>query len=115
MLRHPSVIIAIVIAGYFALPTISNFVSNVIFQTKPAPWESVVGLYFPDGARGNAIQSPEFSALSQCKNWAAGMHAMHNSYTAATNSESICGWGIVRANKATGLPKMRDFIQIDTD
>jgi len=111
MLRRPYFIIIALVIIWFILPIVSNFAANMTFAKSPAPWESVVGLYFPEGSRGSAIESPHFATLSQCKNWTSGMKSMHKGYTANSNGEWVCGWGIIRADKASGLPKMRDFIQ----
>lgn len=100
------------IVGYIALPTISNMVAGMTFKNEPAPWESVVGLYFPTGSNGSAIESPHFSKLSQCRNWAKGMRDMHLSSGRGANASAVCGWGILRADDKTGLPAMRDFIEM---
>jgi hypothetical protein len=105
------IVILIIVGGYFVLPFANNAVSSMAFADKPAPWEGVVGLYFPIGASGKAIQSPEFSNLQQCRNWTAGMGNMHRGYGAGGSAEWVCGWGILRYNTKTGLPNMRGFIQ----
>lgn len=111
MLRY-SLIIILVVGGYFALPIISNLAANTSWKTGPAPWESVAGMYFPEGARGAGIESPRFSSLKQCRNWATGMATMHQGYSsAARDAQWVCGWGILRYSESSGVLKMRDFIQ----
>lgn len=105
----PFIFVAIFI--YLALPTISNAIAGLVSPDRPAPWEQVVGLYFPTGASGSAIESPHFWSLKQCKNWTSGMKAMHQGYGRAGNASYVCGWGILRSDSKTGLPEMRDFIQ----
>lgn len=110
-MRRFYIIALLLIVGYFTLPFINNFVSNMAFSDKPAPWESIVGLYFPIGATGTAIQSPEFSNMQQCRNWTSGMSNMHRGYGSGGSAEWVCGWGVFRYNSKTGLPNMRGFIQ----
>lgn len=110
MKRILPILIALTI-GYFILPTVSNLVAGLTFPNKPAPWESVVGLYFPNGATGSSIESPHFGTLRQCKNWSAGMTEMHQGYGRGAAATWVCGWGILRPDKQSGLPKMRDYIQ----
>jgi|GEM_PF-4587516 len=113
MLRN-IVIIIFLIGGYFALPVVSNLAANLVWKSGPAPWESVAGMYFPEGPRGAGIESPRFSSLKQCRNWTTGMATMHRGYSsAARDSQWICGWGILRFDEKTGVLKMRDFIQSD--
>ena len=95
---------------YLALPTLSNLVADIASKDRPAPWEQVVGLYFPNGSNGSAIESPRFWTLQQCKNWTSGMKSMHQGYGRGGNASHVCGWGILRTDDKTGLPKMRDFI-----
>jgi len=110
-MRRLYIVFLIFVAGYFALPYVNNFVSNMAFPDKPAPWENIVGLYFPIGATGTAIQSPEFSTMQQCRNWTIGMGNMHRGYGSGGSAEWVCGWGFFRYNAKTGLPNMRGFIQ----
>jgi hypothetical protein len=110
-MRKITPILFIIAFIYLALPTVSNLAANLVSKDRPAPWERVVGLYFPTGASGKPIESPRFSTLQQCRNWTAGMSAMHQGYGRGGNASWVCGWGIIRADSDTGLPKMRDFIQ----
>ena len=100
----------VVVIGYWALPTVSNLIANVASSDRPAPWEQVVGLYFPSGSSGSAIESPRFWTLQQCKNWTNGMKSMHQGYGRGGNASHMCGWGMLRTDSETGLPQMRDFI-----
>lgn len=112
IMKRLILITILLIGGYFALPTVSNLVANMVWKSSPAPWESVAGMYFPEGARGAGIESPRFSSLKQCRNWAAGMASMHTGYSsAARDAQWVCGWGILRFNDQTGVLSMRDFIQ----
>lgn len=111
-MKRSILIIALVVGGYFALPTVSNLTANLVWKSGPAPWESVAGMYFPEGARGNGIESPRFSSLQQCRNWANGMASMHQGYSAAArDAQWVCGWGILRFDEETGVLSMRDIVK----
>ena len=110
------IIIGILAGAWFALPVLSNLAANMVWKDRPAPWEGVVGMYFPEGARAAGIESPRFSSLKQCRNWTAGMSAMHQGYTSSAGSaEWVCGWGILRYDEARGVMNMRDFAQSGTE
>lgn len=109
-MRFLILIFALFVALPYIAPTINDPVSNMAFSQSPAPWEDVVGLYFPIGTSGKPIQSPVFSNLQQCRNWVSGMESMHRGYGSG-GTDWACGWGFIRYDSDTGLPKFRGFIQ----
>lgn len=109
------ILVVLVFAVPVVAPMINTPLSNMIFKAKPAPWETVIGLYFPTGTSGKPIQSPEFGSLQQCLNWTAGMSAMHRGYAGGSGgAQWACGWGIfIDYKEQTGLPGFRGFTQND--
>lgn len=87
------IVILLGLLGWFAFGTPVMTVENTLWPSAPAPWENVIGYYYPNKTDHTAgVMTQNSGTIAQCRDWADVTIASSNDGN-AEHSEYWCGIG----------------------
>lgn len=87
----PLIIIGIGAWAYFGEP--SQSIANMFWSDTSAPWEDVIGFYYPNAKNMNNVKKGgPFDSVDDCRVWIENQAALHNDPEIA-RGDYECGVG----------------------
>ena len=102
------IVILIVVVFWGILGTPKKDVANWLYKNKPAPWEKVDAIYYPDRTNLRQQKVAEgLNSLDECRDWVYSQAASHGDY-GMRRGDYECGVG--RIDAYFGLPVYRAVV-----